>query len=178
MARFAPRSEVPQKRVRYAESTEFRPPRAHDRGTPHRCGSATDRAVRTRESQTKELAAASASPFSPDREQHLWQPAHRRQGDGAKETVGKETGWSALHATSRFTAVTVNGAFLRPQRRLYFAIHDRLRRADHALPAPADWRAMQSIRATGLSIPSDDRSRHPRPRRSTRSGGSIYRRFY
>src|SRR5262249_4351412 len=32
-------------------------------------------------------------------------------------------------------------------------IHNRLRRADHALPAPADWPARQSIGATGLSIP-------------------------
>ena len=36
---------------------------ARDRGTPHRCGSATDRAVRTRESQTREPGAAWASPL-------------------------------------------------------------------------------------------------------------------
>ena len=34
-----------------------------------------------RESRTTEPGAASASPFSPDRGQHLWQPAHRRQGE-------------------------------------------------------------------------------------------------
>src|SRR6516162_2580847 len=63
-------------------------------------------------------------------------------------------------------ASLVPGGALRPTRRLYFAIHDRLRTADHAPPAPADWRARKSIGTTGLSTFSDVRSRH-RLRHST-----------
>src|SRR5437868_11504085 len=48
---------------------------------PDRCGSATDREARTRESPTREPAAACVTPSSPDRGQHLWQPAHCRQGE-------------------------------------------------------------------------------------------------
>src|SRR6516165_9216789 len=67
----------------------------------------------------------------------------------------------------------VPGGVRRPERGLYFAIHDRLRRADHALPAPANQPARKSIRMTDLNISSDVRSRDAHLRHSTHSGRSL-----
>src|SRR5216683_6966689 len=52
-----------ERRVRTRSAQRYARSAAHDLGTPHRCGSAIDRAVRTRESQTRE-GAASVSPAS------------------------------------------------------------------------------------------------------------------
>src|SRR5271169_3222768 len=89
---------------------------APGRGTPYRCGSATDRAVRTRESLTREPAAASACPFSPDRGQHLWQPAHRRQGERGKypcpaavKAVGSAWAEPRCHTNGRNRRIMIAG---------------------------------------------------------------------
>src|SRR5712692_11769895 len=53
-----------ERRIRTRSAQRYARSEAHDLGTPHRCGSATDRAVRTRESQTRESGATSVSPAS------------------------------------------------------------------------------------------------------------------
>src|SRR5262249_58941247 len=57
--------------------------------TPHRCGSATDRAARRHGCRTTERAAAPASPLSLDGRHELWQATGRRQGGRAHLTLDR-----------------------------------------------------------------------------------------